>query len=55
MSSARYIIQPVGWLHQTSWNRFPTPVNVKVKGERTSKKNLVLNESKYDEGDLCEI
>ena len=28
---------------------------VKLKGERTSKKNLVLNESKYDEGDLCEI
>ena len=26
-----------------------------LKGERTSKKNLVLNESKYDEGDLCEI
>ena len=25
------------------------------KGERTSKKNLVLNESKYDEGDLHEI
>ena len=25
------------------------------KGERTSKKNLVLNESKYDKGDLCEI
>ena len=26
-----------------------------LKGERTSKKNLVLNESKYDEGNLCEI
>ena len=26
-----------------------------LKGERTSKKNLVLNESKYDECDLCEI
>ena len=26
-----------------------------LKGERMSKKNLVLNESKYDEGDLCEI
>ena len=28
---------------------------VTFKGERTSKKNLVLNESKYDEGDLREI
>ena len=26
-----------------------------LKGERMSKKNLVLNESKYDEGHLCEI
>ena len=29
--------------------------NLVIKGERTSKKNLVLNESKYDKGDLCEI
>ena len=30
-------------------------IDFSLKGERTSKKNLVLNESKYDEGDLCEI
>ena len=30
-------------------------IYIYIKGERTSKKNLVLNESKYDKGDLCEI